>query len=102
MNYAEFKKSLCRAMWIQDAMLTIEVKATNLLAIPHKHTLFVDDEWGIEAPGCDLHLEWKTIEKMAEEGRWENYQRGTSTIMVVDGEEYCIKFHRPTSLEELI
>ena len=69
MNYAEFKKSLCRAMWIQDAMLTIEVKATNLLAIPHKHTLFVDDEWGIEAPGCDLHLSWKTIEKMVEEGK---------------------------------
>ena len=101
MNYAEFRKSLCRAMWIQDAMITIEAN-TNMIAIPHKHTLFVDDEWGIEAPGCDLHLEWKTIEKMVEEGRWENYQRGTSTIMIVDGMEYRIKFHRPTSLEELI
>lgn len=101
MNYAEFKKSLCRAMWIQDAMITIEDNI-DMIAIPHKHTLFVDDEWGIEAPGCDLHLEWKTIEKMAEEGKWENYQRGTSTIMVVNGEKYRIKFHRPTSLEELI
>ena len=101
MNYAEFKKSLCRAMWIQDAMITIEAH-TDMIAIPHKHTLFVDDEWGIEAPGCNLHLTWKTIEKMAEEGKWENYQRGTSTIMVVDGVEYRIKFHRPTSLEELL
>ena len=101
MNYAEFKKSLCRAIRIQDTIITIEAH-TDMIAIPHKHTLFVDDEWGIEAPGCDLHLEWKTIEKMVGGGKWENYQRGTSTIMVVDGEEYRIKFHRPTSLEELI
>lgn len=101
MNYVEFKKSLCRAMWIQDAMLTIEVN-TDKIAIPHKHTLFVDDEWGIEAPGCDLHLEWKRMEILAEQGRWENYQRGTSTIIVVDGTEYRIKFLRPTSLETLL
>lgn len=101
MNYVEFKKSLCRAIWIQDAMITIEANI-DVVAIPHKHTLFVDDEWGIESPGCDLHLEWKTIEKMVEEGRWENYQQGTSTIMVVDGEKYRIKFHRPTSLEDLL
>lgn len=101
MNYAEFKKSLCRAMWIQDAMITIEAN-TDKIAIPHKHTLYVDDEWGIEAPGCDLCLGWDTIEELAKEGKWENYQRGTSTIMVVDGAEYRIKFHRPASLEELI
>lgn len=101
MNYVEFKKSLCRAIWIQDAMITIEANI-DMVAIPHKHTLFVDDEWGIEAPGCDLHLQWKTIEKMIEEGKWENYQQGTSTIMVVDGMKYRIKFHRPTSLEELL
>lgn len=101
MNYVEFKKSLCRAMWIQDAMITIEANI-DMVAIPHKHTLFVDDEWGIEAPGCDLHLEWETIERMVDEGKWENYQQGTSTIMVVDGEKYRIKFHRPTSLEDLL
>lgn len=101
MNYVEFRKSLCRAIWIQDAMITIEANI-DTVAIPHKHTLFVDDEWGIEAPGCDLHLEWETIERMVDEGKWENYQQGTSTIMVVDGEKYRIKFHRPTSLEELL
>lgn len=101
MNYVEFKKSLCRAIWIQDAMITIEDDIDGI-AIPHKHTLFVDDEWGIEAPGCDLHLEWETIERMVDEGKWENYQQGTSTIMVVDGEKYRIKFHRPTSLEDLL
>lgn len=101
MNYVEFKKSLCRAMRIQDSVIIIEAN-TNMIAIPYKHPLFVDDEWGIEAPGCDLHLEWKTIEKMVEEGKWENYQRGNSTIMVVDGVEYRIKFLSPTSLEELI
>lgn len=101
MNYVEFKESLCRTIWIQDAMVTIEDNI-DTIAIPHKHTLFVDDEWGIEAPGCDLHLEWETIERMVDEGKWENYQQGTSTIMVVDGIKYRIKFHRPTSLEELL
>ena len=101
MNYAEFRKSLCCAIWIQDAMITIEANI-DTVAIPHKHTLFVDDEWGIEAPGCDLHLEWEAIERMVDEGKWENYQQGTSTIMVVDSKKYRIKLHTPTSLEELI
>ncbi len=101
MNYAEFRKGLCRAIWIQDAMITIEANI-DTVAIPHKYTLFVDDEWGIEAPGCNLHLEWETIERMVDEGKWENYQQGTSTIMVVDGKKYRIKLHTPTSLEELI
>ncbi len=101
MNYVEFKKSLCRAIWIQDAMITIEANI-DTIAIPHKHTLFVDDEWGIQAPGCGLHLQWKTIERMVDEGKWENYQQGTSTIMVVDGTKYRIKFHRLTSLEDLL
>ena len=101
MNYAEFKKSVCRAIYIPDAMLTIEANIDKV-AIPHKHTLFVDDEWGIEAPGCDLCLEWDTIEELVDEGKWENYQEDNATIMVVEGEKYRIKFHRPTSLEELI
>lgn len=101
MNYAEFRKGLCCAIWIQDAMITIEANI-DTVAIPHKHTLFVDDEWGIEAPGCNLHLEWEAIERMVDEGKWENYQQGTSTIMVVDGKKYRIKLHTPTSLEELI
>lgn len=101
MNYIEFKNSLCQATWIQDAMITIEANI-DMVTIPHKYTLFVDNEWGIEAPGCDLHLEWETIERMVDEGKWENYQQGTSTIMVVDSKKYRIKLHTPTSLEELI
>lgn len=101
MNYIEFKNSLCQATWIQDAMITIEANI-DMVTIPHKYTLFVDNECGIEAPGCDLHLEWETIERMVDEGKWENYQQGTSTIMVVDGKKYRIKLHTLTSLEELI
>lgn len=101
MNYAEFKKSICSAFLIPDAMLTIEANIDKV-AIRHKHTLFVDDEWGIEAPGCNLCLKWDTIEQLADEGKWENYQEDNTTIMVVDGEKYRIKLYRPSSLEELI
>lgn len=101
MNYIEFKNSLCRAIWIPDAMLTIETNIDKAV-IPHKHTLFVDDEWGIAAPGCDLRLEWETIEKLANEGKWENYQEDNVTIMAMFGVKYRIKFHRLTSLEELL
>lgn len=101
MNYAEFRKGLCCAIWIQDAMITIEANI-DTVAIPHKHTLFVDDEWGIEAPGCDFCLEWDIAEELVNEGKWENYQEDNATIMVVDGKKYRIKLHTPTSLEELI
>lgn len=101
MNYVEFKNSICRAIEIPDVMITIEADIDKV-AIPHKHTLYVVDDWGIEAPGCDLCLEWDTIEELVNEGKWENYQEDNTTIMVVDGEKYRIKFHRPTSLEELL
>lgn len=102
MNYIEFKNSLCRAIWIPDAMLTIEANIDKVVN-PHKHMLFIDDEWGaIEAPGCDLCLEWETIEDLANKGKWESYQENNATIMVVCGVKYRIKFHRLTSLEELL
>lgn len=101
MNYTEFKKSLCRASEMRDVMITIEANIDKV-ALPHKHTLYVVDDWGIEAPGCDFCLEWDIAEELVNEGKWENYQEDNATIMVVDGKKYRIKLHTPTSLEELI
>ena len=103
MNYVEFKNSICRAGKMPGAMITIEADIDKN-ATPHAETLYVVDDWGIEAEDCDFCLEWDDLEELVNEGRWENYQEDNATIMVMDGKKYRIKFHRliSSSLEELI
>ena len=103
MNYAEFKNSICRAGKMSDVTITIEADIDKN-ATPHEETLFVDDEWGIEAEDCDFCLEWDDLEELVDEGRWENYQEDNATIIVMDGKKYRIRFRRliSFSLQELI
>lgn len=102
MNHTEFKNSICRASKMPDVMITIEADIDKN-ATPHVETLYVVDDWGIEAEDCDFCLEWDDLEELVAEGRWENYQEDNATIIVMDGEKYRIKVHRSISfsLEEL-
>lgn len=103
MNYIEFKNSLCRAGEMPDVIITIEADIDKI-ATPHEETLYVVDDWGIEAEDCDFCLEWDDLEDLVNEGKWENYQEDNATIIVMEGKKYRIKFHRliSFSLEELI
>lgn len=102
MNYTEFKNSICRAGKMPEVKITIEADIDKNTT-PHEETLYVVDDWGIEAEDCDFCLEWDDLEELVAEGRWENYQEGNATIIVMDGEKYRIKVHRSISfsLEEL-
>lgn len=103
MNHTEFKKSICRAGKMPNVTITIEADIDKN-ATPHEETLYVVDDWGIEAEDCDFCLEWDDLEELVDEGRWESYREDNATIIVMDGKKYRIKFHRLNSfsLQELI
>lgn len=105
MSYFEFKMSLIKSSWIANCEVKIELDIDKpLKAIAHRHHLFVDDETGL-ACGNGWNLSWEEMEKLVDEGKWENYpdnENEEATIMDVDGTRYRIWLLMPQRLDSLL
>ena len=98
MNSIEFCRTMAGLDW-KDCYVFIQ-RYTNMIAIPHRYKLHVDDV-GMECDELGLSIAWPEILNMAERGEMENWPQGNSTILRLGKEEFKITVFMPMNMEDM-
>ena len=99
MTYKEFKESLLTAWRERCKIYSVHLNDKNVIS--HQYHLWVNEKAVFFKK--DYHYTWDEMEKMVEEGRWDNHQDYSdgSTIVDIDGEIFRIKVYKQIALDEL-
>ena len=99
MTYQEFKESILKAWRERCRIYAVHLNDKNVIS--HQYHLWVNEKAIFFKK--NHHYTWDEMEKMVEEGRWNNHQEyDGSTIVEIDGEVFGIKVYKHISLDELL